>query len=259
MKSPFPGMDPYLEPHWPGLHTHLVSLATADLNRALPQDLVARAEERLSVETAEDVARVVSPNVTVYQPGLADVGGGGLSISAPYMLVAEVEPATERFIRVLRADDGRLITVIEMISPANKLGGLEPYLQKRAELLFGRVHVVEIDLVRRGNWRAMLRPHVCPPEAVAPYRTTLRLGGGRIVYLYPMPLRQRLPEVPIPLRPGDKKLQLDLQSLLDRAYEIGGFDRGVDYRHPADPPLDKEDAEWAEGMVAGRWTDSGAR
>ena len=36
MKSPFPGMDPYLEPYWPGLHTHLVSLATAELNRSLP-------------------------------------------------------------------------------------------------------------------------------------------------------------------------------------------------------------------------------
>ncbi len=42
MKSPFPGMDPYLEPHWPGLHTQLVALASAELNRLLPDDLVAR-------------------------------------------------------------------------------------------------------------------------------------------------------------------------------------------------------------------------
>lgn len=30
MKSPFPGMDPYLEPSWPGLYTVLASLATAE-------------------------------------------------------------------------------------------------------------------------------------------------------------------------------------------------------------------------------------
>ncbi len=172
-----------------------------------------------------------------------------MAISAPYKLVVEVEPATERFIRILRSDDGRLITVIEMISPANKLGGLEQYLQKRAELLFGGVHVVEIDLVRRGNWRTLIRPHVCPPEAVSAYRATVRLGGGRVAYLYPMPLRHRLPELTIPLRPGDKQVLLDLQSLFQRAREIGGYDRGIDYREPPDPPLADEDAAWAKGLM----------
>jgi hypothetical protein len=250
MNSPFPGMDPYLEPHWPGLHTHLVSLATADLNRSLPEDLVARAEERLSVETADDIGRAVLADVAVYQPGLSDVGEGGLAISAPYKLIADVEPATERFIRIIRADDGRLITVIEMISPANKLGGFEQYVQKRVELLSGGIHVVEIDLVRRGNWRALLRPHACPSEAVSTYRTTVRLAPGRVAYLYPMSLRQPLPEVAIPLRPDDKKLRLDLQSLFQRAYEIGGFSRGIDYGQPADPPLEAEDAEWVKDLIA---------
>jgi hypothetical protein len=142
-----------------------------------------------------------------------------------------------------------LITVIEMISAANKLGALDRYLHKRDELLSGGVHVVEIDLVRRGNWRSLMRPHLCPLEAVSPYRTTLRLAGGRVAYLYPIPLRQPLPDVTIPLRSGDAEVRLGLQGLLERAYEIGGFGRRIDYRQPPDPPLDGEDADWAKAVV----------
>jgi hypothetical protein len=246
-------MDPYLEPHWPGLHTHLVSLATGELNRTLPGDLVAQAEERLSIESNEELTRTVAADVTVYQLGGPDLAEGGLAISAPYKLVVDVEPLTERFIRIIRADDGRLITVIELISPANKMGnGLEQYHEKRAELLSGGVHVVEIDLVRRGNWRELLRPHLCPLKAVSPYRVTIRVGGRWSTYLYPISLRQPLPSISIPLRPGDKEVKLDLQPLLEQAYELGGYARTLDYGQPPDPPLESDDAAWAEALLKNR-------
>jgi hypothetical protein len=253
MKSPFPGMDPYLEIHWPGLHTHLVSLATGELNRALPEDLIAQAEERLSIESSELISRSITPDVIVYQPEGPDLAEGGLAISAPFKLVADVEPTTERFIHVLRAEDGRLITVIEFISPANKTGkGLEQYLDKRDELLAGGVHVVEIDLVRRGNWRALMRPHLCPIEAIAPYRVTIRVGKRQSAYLYPIPLRQPLPAITIPLRPGDKELKLSLQPLLEQSYELGGYARRLNYDQPPDPPLDEDEAAWAEALMKER-------
>jgi len=257
MKSPFPGMDPYLEPYWPGLHTHLVSLATAELNRTLPGDLVAQAEERLSIESSDELIRTVAADVMVYKPEGPDIAEGGIAISAPYKLVVDAEPLTERFIRIICADDGRLITVIKFISPANKMGnGLEQYLQKRDELLAGGVHVVEIDLVRRGNWRALLRPHLCPLEAVAPYRVTIRVGGRRNAYLYPIPLRQHLPSIPVPLRPGDAEVKLNLQSLLEQAYEIGGYARRLDYAHPPDPPLEEDDAAWAAALIKDKMAQS---
>ena len=37
MKSPFPGMDPYLEPHWPDVHTKVVTYAADELNTRLPR------------------------------------------------------------------------------------------------------------------------------------------------------------------------------------------------------------------------------
>jgi hypothetical protein len=252
MKSPFPGMDPYLEPHWPGLHAHLASLATAKLNQLMPEDLAAEPDERLAIEDYADIGRRAR-DVPVWQLGELDISEGGAAASAPYELVVDIEPTTKRFIRIIRADNGRLVTVIEFISPTNKIGeGLEQYCQKRDELLAAGVHVVEIDLVRRGNWRALLRPHLCPFEAIAAYRVTVRIGGGRTAYLYPAPLRQRLPVTSIPLRPGDKAARLDLQPLLDQAYENGRYGRTLDYTQPADPPLEAEDAAWAQTLVQKR-------
>jgi len=50
MKSPFPGMDPYLEAHWLDVHSRLVAYAADALNEVLPETLVARMEERVAVE-----------------------------------------------------------------------------------------------------------------------------------------------------------------------------------------------------------------
>lgn len=253
MKSPFPGMDPYLEPRWPGLHTHLVSLAVAELNRILPEDLAAEAEERLAIESEEEFDRGVVPDVVVYQPEGTDTSEGGVAVSAPFKLVLKVEPLTERFIRIVRARDSQLVTVIEFTSPCNKTGkGLDAYHEKRVEYIASGVHVVEIDLVRRGDWRELMQPHSCPSQAVAPYRVTIRLGRPlRSAYLYPISIRQPLPETSIPLRPGDKELKLALQPLLERAYESGRYWQTIDYGRPPRPPLDGEDARWAEELLKG--------
>ena len=37
MKSPFPGMDPYLEQHWGDFHNNLISFAQGMLNERLPR------------------------------------------------------------------------------------------------------------------------------------------------------------------------------------------------------------------------------
>src|SRR5207302_3594168 len=66
MPSPFPGMDPYLEPHWLDVHTSLVSGARDALNQRLPDDLIASAEERVAVE-GEEADRLWGPDVQVFE------------------------------------------------------------------------------------------------------------------------------------------------------------------------------------------------
>ena len=50
MKSPFPGMDPYLERYWGDIHTSLIVYARNQLNAQLPDDLQARVEESAGVD-----------------------------------------------------------------------------------------------------------------------------------------------------------------------------------------------------------------
>jgi hypothetical protein len=173
---------------------------------------------------------------------------------APFKLVVDMEPVIQRSVRVVD-ESGRLVSVVEFISPTNKLGeGLEQYRQKRNELLEGGVNLVEVDLVRRGDWRALLRPHVCPIEGVSTYRATVRLPPGRAAFLYPAPLRSPLPDVPVPLRAGDERVVLPLRRLIAQAYANGRYGLTLDYRAECDPPLDAADAEWADGVLrqAGR-------
>jgi len=249
-------MDPYLEPHWLDVHSKLAAYAADELNRVLPQSLVARVEERVAIETDWDLSRLVGPDVRVFSPASADVGGsGGASAvaaavaDAPFKLVVDLEPVVQRFVRVVDAS-GRLVSVVEFISPTNKLGeGLDHYRQKRSEFIEGGVNLVEIDLVRRGDWRALLRPHVCPAEAVSTYRATVRLPPGRAAFLYPAPLRSPLPDVPVPLRAGDERVVLPLQRLMVQVYANGRYGLPVDYRGECDPPLEPADAGWARALI----------
>src|SRR5262245_52393742 len=53
MPSPFPGMDPYLEQHWGDIHHRLITYGCDQLRPQLPEDLRARIEERVFVESDE--------------------------------------------------------------------------------------------------------------------------------------------------------------------------------------------------------------
>lgn len=155
MQSPFPGMDPFLEPHWLDIQTALVGEVRRSLNQSLPPGIVARAEERVAVESDADAYRRVGPDIRVFSPSTADPseGAAGTAIEAPFKLVVELDPIIERYIRIID-DAGELIAVVEFLSPTNKRQpGLDRYREKRSDLLRASVHVVEVDLVRAGDWR----------------------------------------------------------------------------------------------------------
>jgi hypothetical protein len=245
-------MDPYPERHWRDVHTSLIALSRNLLNERLPEDLIARAEERVAIETDETPQRL-APDVQVFEAVGAATPAGAASVAelAPYRLVALIEPATERFIEILDADGERLVTVVEFVSPTNKIGkGLEAFVEKRESLLDGGVNFVEIDLVRSGDWRKLLRPHHCPAGLVSAYRATIRLPTDRMaVQLLPIPLRQPLPIANIPLRNDDAPVQLPLQPLIEQAYRNGRYARTINYAAPTEPPLEGDEAQWANDLL----------
>jgi hypothetical protein len=257
MRSPFPGMDPYLERHWLDVHTSLVTYSRDQIQRQLGDDLVARAEERLVVEDPTGPSsRRIGPDLRVVEHGL---GGqpvqpaSGVAVAEPLVFHIESEAVPQHYIEILDVSTGgRVITSIEFISPSNKLpgDGLEQYQRKQRECREAEVNLVEIDLTRAG--RRELLAHRW--AGTRPYETTYQVSVWRAAWvsrceLYPVKLQQPLPAIRIPLRPTDQDVLLDLRAIVDEAYTAARYDRTTDYQQPCDPPLDGEEAAWADGLL----------
>src|SRR5207245_471408 len=124
--------------------------------------------------------------------------------------------------------------------------GRDKYIQKQQEVIAAGVNLVEVDLTRGGLRRLAYPASALPPAHRATYLACIYRGFGADQFeLYPMPLRARLPAIRIPLRDGDPDVVMDLQPLVDRAYEEGRYD-DIDYRQPCEPPLEADDATWAD-------------
>lgn len=172
-------------------------------------------------------------------------------------LILEIDsvPIHERFIEIRdAASGGRVITVIEFLSPSNKLpgDGKVQFKRKQTEWAEAKVNLVEIDLTRTGQREMLIAESALTPEHRTPFqacvfRASWKQFGRKEAYR--LPLRERMPAIPIPLRAADRDILLDLQPLVDEAYQPARYDRTIDYKQPADPPLDAEDAAWANELL----------
>jgi len=250
-------MDPYLERRWRDVHTALISKSCDELNLVLPNDLVARTEDRVYVESEDEPPRRISPDVRVSEEKPLEVSSdqnGSVAVAEPVLIDAS-EPVTESFIEILEIDGERVVTGIEFISPANKRAGdqgRKAYLKKRREFLASDANLVEIDLTRSGDWLRLMKPYQVPQAYRTTYRVLIRRAKRRDkAELFPITLRQRLPTIPIPLRGRDRDVPLNLQELVDGVYQSRRYG-STDYTGPCKPPLSAEDAAWLVGLLKKR-------
>ncbi len=257
MDNPFPGMNPYLEAHWRDLHTRIMVYVCDQLQGQLPADLIARVEESVSIDAGED-SRDVSPDVRVVeQPGEWS-GEGGTAVAtaevavADPLLVPAFEPATPRHVEIIDPKSGNhVVTAIEVISPSNKrdFDGRAAYQLKQREYLSSTTNLVEIDLLRGGEHVVAVAPDGIKPSRRAPYYFCVRrTWRRRLSEVVPLPLRERLPAVRIPLRRTDRDVVLNLQELVDQCYRRGRY-ASIDYHKEPDPPLSGDDAAWADALL----------
>lgn len=260
MKSPFPGMDPWLEGRWSDVHAGLVVAIRTALQPLLPTDLRARAEERVLLETGDreflatyrgDVAVVEKdrdpPDSVAEGPGTVE----------PVLIEIRIAPEVERWVQIVDVRGGnRVVTAIEVLSPWNKRPGSlnASYRKKVYDYARAGVNLVEIDLLRESRAHLEVGQPDLPPDRRAPYLASLRRAARPSRWeVYPMPLREPLPAVPVPLREYESDLLLPLQPLVDQVYREGGHD-DLPYGEPPAPPLAPEDAAWADELLraAGR-------
>lgn len=245
MPSPFPGMDPYLEGAlWLDVHSALA----AKVRQLLAPQVRPRYVVRLAVYLVEDTAPegeigILYPDVEVLRPSALSEAAATYAIAAspftPAVLVPAAAPFTVRVpeVEIRDAGDNRLVTAIEILSPVNKREpGLSLYRRKRQQLQRAGVHLIEIDLIRRGQ-----RPCDYPTLPSTPYLITLLRSRAAHVEAWPLTLDQPLPTIPVPLRPPDADAVLDLQAALTAIYVEAGYDLSIDYnRVPPPPPIDTE-------------------
>ena len=255
MKSPFPGMDPYLERHWEDVHARLILYACDQLEDQLPGNLIARVEERVVLEVQDVACQCpVYPDVKILEKAgrrsVVSGARGRSGVMEPLVSRYRPEPATETFINILDPTNRyRVVTVIEILNLANKLpgDGQRQYRQKQQELYIAQVSLVEIDLLRKG------KRVFCVPEAELPwstYQACVRRGwDAEQVEVYSMSLRKPLPTIKIPLRKKEDDIFLDLRVVLDQVYRKGRYGTTINYQRPPQPPLKTEDAKWAKALL----------
>jgi hypothetical protein len=253
-------MDPYLEEHWGDFHTTLCVYARNQLQRVLPPDLIARVEERLVVADPEDMVGWIRPDAHIREQGAPRVGrmakaSNLAAVAEPIVIEIDVEPETQRLIEIRKADaSGAVITAIELLSPTNKRPGSKArkdYQIKQESCLSAGIHLVEIDLIRGGDWAVSLPRGLVRKEHMTPYRVVVRRAWpGFRAEFYPITLRQRLPTIRVPLRDTDEDAPLELQPLMDQCYEDGRYDR-IDYQNELVNPLSNGDAKWADQLLRG--------
>src|SRR5262249_47017735 len=138
-----------------------------------------------------------------------------------------------------------LVTVIELLSPANKKTGpdREQYLAKRGNLLHGSVHLVEIDLLR--GWQRM----PMEPEFTCDYCIMVsRVEDRPEASFWPLKLRQPLSKVPVPLRAPSPDAHIDLQEILHGVYDRAGYEDYL-YEGTPVPRLSRKDSNWAKSLL----------
>ena len=142
----------------------------------------------------------------------------------------------------------KLVTLIEILSPSNKLRGRdrETYEHKQQQVLESDANLIEIDLLRAGErvyGNLMLAgvieqlPSPVPDYLVLVNRASKRHLQEAAYQIFPISLREALPCIPVPLRDEYADVPLDMQYVVNRVYDGGPYRRGaVDYSKDPPPP-----------------------
>ncbi|MGL6096817.1 MAG: DUF4058 family protein [Fimbriiglobus sp.] len=259
MPSPFPGMNPYLEhPHvWADFHDRFLVYLAESLSAQTGREYVVRIEEHVFVSDETDANSAGSQHIadvsaaeTAHFP-LLDAGAAVATIAAP--MTGTIPPMVRErvtYLEIRDRRDRRVVTVIEVLSPANKRPGRgrRQFESKRLAFLGSAAAYVEIDLLRGGPRMPLIGLPPCDY-----YVAVSRADDRPDVGLWPVRLREPLPKIPVPLRPGEPEPAVDLQAILHRVYDAAGYEREIP-TGPPDPPLAADDAAWAAALVAGAGT-----
>lgn len=261
MANPFPGMNPFLESpaRWPSFHQRFITYLADAIDPLLPANYSADFGERNYVTTPP---KGMYPDIFVvrHTRKRKEAGRATAILEADPAVEVELsaEEVREPFIEIrMGGEPGTLVTVIELLSPANKTpgDGRSLYRGKQEQVLASRVHLMEIDLLRAGQHTAAI-PREALPANGWDYLVCLHRGDWRArardrFHYWAIALGDRLPRVNVPLAGEDADVVVDMQAVVDRCLATA-TGRRIDYTRDCPPPLSKKQARWVDELLRKR-------
>lgn len=221
MPSPFPGMDPFLENDklWKPFQHHLIG----SLYQILLPNLVDRYRAR--VATRQYVTEM------------------------PLFTSVIREEHAEEYIEVRNRSDGRLVTLVDVVSVINKTttAGRCAYLDKRREARNAGASIVEVDLVLQGPPMLEYSRDGLPDWDYAV--TVTRAAQPERYEIYTATIQKRLPRFKLPLALDDRDVVVDLQAAFARCYDHGNFCAQIDYMQTPAIMRDDDDRRWINELL----------
>lgn len=241
-------MNPNLENPslWSEVHSWLIVELARSLNPSLIPKYRAAVEKRVYL----DALLVGIPDASVFQQNSeaerACVVTTGVLSKPIRVTLPLTEEITERYLEIREVKTGRVVTVVEVLSPKNKrVGeGRDKYLTKRQKVLNSATHLVEIALLRTGSFMPMV-------EAIpSHYRILVSRANFRPeAELYPFNLRESIPQFLLPLQSGDQEPVVNLSEVLRQVYQEAALDLAIDYSEQPVPALSESDFQWVRSLM----------
>jgi hypothetical protein len=154
------------------------------------------------------------------------------------------EEHVEEYVEIRQRGDSRLVTLVDVVSPANKLtpAGREAYLQTRRTARLTGASLVEIDLILQGTPTLEYSRDGLPDWDYAV--TVTRSTKPETYEIYTATLQKRLPKFRLPLAADDRDTVLDLQAGFTRCYDLNGYLNKLDYQTDPALTLADDDRAW---------------
>lgn len=254
----FTGVNPLLmsrlqaKGEFGSFHHQYLGELTGYLNEILPENYQAREEDRLMLSYGGFLGQhYMKPDILISQSQSYTTIESASSETTPTLLLPiddQLVEDAERVIIIYSADENRLpVLVIEMLSPSNKLGNKDRYIEKRKELIQAKLVLVEIDLLHAipsPIYRVPIYPH---DDGSTPYYIALtnphteKLGTA----VYQFGINQPMPRIRLPLLAGDSVL-CDFDVVYQTTFQRGRYHQDINY---ADAPMHMETYRQADQMA----------
>lgn len=218
------------------LHTSWIAEIARTLNRLLPPDFYALAEQ-VAGGLGPDVLALQAPGRQDWEPDRDDGCHGGLALAtAPPRVrlrqAAERDPyaAKANVVKIRHRSNHRVVAVVEIVSPGNKSTqhAIRAFVAKAAEFVDAGVHLLIVDLFPPGPrdpqglhkllWDCFGDGDFTLPADEPLTLVSYRAGLGTEAFVETAAVGRELPEMPVFLTP-ESYIPLPLESNYRSAWE----------------------------------------